>query len=259
MSTAPHTEHDVARLVHQAYALKGHAVFQQVPTAPVQQGGRLVSRVIDVLAMDVDAWTTAFEIKTRRQDFVSDVRHPEKQAPWVAVADQHYYVTLPDVAAADEVPEHSGLLHVVEVSTASGPGYVLREVKPAPARDGVPKGAPGWLTHRLLQSASNVLGILQGWQSSGDDVVDLSAALEREKFAAAAARLAADRAEERAEAWQMLAAAQGHKVPCASCGAAIVPTRVSAGVPAGWRHAQPHLTTDCPGNTQGVRPREDTP
>lgn len=250
-------ESDVARLLHQHFG--GEVFFTHVPAEPVPQRGRMVRRIIDVLTVAPDSMTTAVEIKVRRQDFLADIRVPEKQEPWQRVADRHYFAAPVGVIAPEEVPVASGLLLVETVQTASGPGQVVRVSKPAPEAATGPKGIPAWLDHELRRTSSHLLAVLQGWTTSGDDVVDLQAALARAHRDLEDQTRLADRSRERAEAWQMLAAAQGHKVPCSTCGAAITPTRISAGVPAGWRHAQPHLTATCSATTRGVRPREDTP
>src|SRR5699024_4127175 len=96
-----------------------------------------------------------------------------------------------------------------------------------------------------------------GWAEDATEAERLAARVRGLEKQNARNERALLRAQDAAEAWKQLAARQGHKVPCSQCGAAIVPTRVSGGVLAGWRHAQPHLTKNCPGNTSGITPKED--
>jgi RNA polymerase-binding transcription factor DksA len=190
----------------------------------------------------------AIEAKTTRKDFAAEVRNPEKSAPW-RKAGAYYYATPAALVHPWEVERDSGLLWVHD------DGRITVEKDPPAFTDPMPTAAAMALVERAMKHER----VIRGWEKSGDDVVDLQARLADAEAALARTRDQAARHKEAAEAWQMLAARQGHKVPCSSCGAPIAPTRISAGVPGGWRHAQPHLTTDCPGNARGIRPREDTP
>lgn len=54
----------------------------------------------------------AIEIKVSRSDFLADVRSPEKQAPWRALAHRHAFACPEGLIRPDEVPDGSGLLYV---------------------------------------------------------------------------------------------------------------------------------------------------
>lgn len=253
------TEADMLRALTDHFAKQGYVVARQVDAPAVEQGGRMVSRRIDLVAVHPgapglrQARTVAVETKVTRQDFASDVRNPEKQAPWVAAAGAHYFATPAGLVEAVDVPAPSGLLTVEFVTHPTGKTYTQVRTVKAPDAD-LQRPTPAWLTTELLLRGTAASSRLAGWAADPTPLEDLharldAAAAENERLASAL-----ERANERAEAWRALAASQGRKVPCSACGAPVVPTRVSAGALAMWRHAQPHLTGGCPANLTGVRP-----
>jgi hypothetical protein len=52
------------------------------------------------------------EIKVSRGDFLNDIKHPEKQAPWRDLAHRHAYCVPEGLVRLEEVPTSSGLLVV---------------------------------------------------------------------------------------------------------------------------------------------------
>ncbi|MFB7890287.1 hypothetical protein ACFCZ3_19775 [Cellulosimicrobium cellulans] len=260
-----HTEQTITRLLRRELARAGWAVLSQVASEAVPQGDRTVSRVIDVLAVRPATGggleSAAFEVKTTRQDFRSDARRPEKQDPWRDAVGQHYYVAPEGVIPLDEVPTCSGLVEVVSYTSPAGlVGDVLRWAEvPVPNI----AGSAGWLPWAIAVRAAESENVLSGAWLTDDGVPPedappaLVARLRALEHELAREKGRSARAAETAEAWKQLAARQGHKVPCATCGQAIVPVRVSGGVLAGWRHAQPDLAGDCPAAKTGVRPREE--
>lgn len=261
-----HTERSITRLLRRDLARGGWAVLSQVDSAGVEQpNGRIVSRRIDVLAIrphpgDGELEAAAFEIKTTRQDFRADARRPEKQEPWRAAVGQHYYVAPEGVIPADEVPDGSRLVEVVPYTSPAGlTGHVLRW-QDGPVRS---TALAPWLPWAIAVRAAESENVLSGAWLSEDGVPpedaspELVARIRALEHELALEKGRSARAAEAAEAWKQLAARQGHKVPCATCGQAVVPVRVSGGVLAGWRHAQPDLAGDCPATKTGVRPREE--
>ena len=68
----------------------------------------------------------AHEIKVRRADLLSDLRHPAKAQAYLAMASQCWYVLADGIAEADEIPPEYG---VMQAGTAG-----LQVIRPAPKR-----------------------------------------------------------------------------------------------------------------------------
>ena len=68
----------------------------------------------------------AHEIKVRRADLLSDLRHPAKAQAYLAMASQCWYVLADGIAEADEIPPEYGVMQ----AGASG----LQVIRPAPKR-----------------------------------------------------------------------------------------------------------------------------
>lgn len=233
------------------------SVLRQVQAPPVEQDGRLVGRIIDVLAVgtgaDMGSHMTAVEVKTTRQDFRADVRNPDKRAPWLGVA-QFYYAAPAGVIPHGEVPPLCGLLEITRRVHPNGGQYdAVEVVTEPPAGTRRRSGLPGWLLERVVRRAAALEARVEGWSA---DLSPLDAMHRQYEEAVAHLQRTdarADRERLNAESWRAVAAAQGAKVPCRSCGAPVVPSRIRAGAIL-WRHAQPHLTRDCPANAGGVQP-----
>jgi len=73
----------------------------------------------------------AYEIKVSRSDFLHELKQHEKRVEAMKVCHEFYFVTSPDVAAADEVPENCGLYH----ATDTVHGWQLKKVKVAMHRE----------------------------------------------------------------------------------------------------------------------------
>jgi hypothetical protein len=69
------------------------------------------------------------EIKVRRADLLSDLRHPHKRAAYLGMAGACWYVLSEGIGAADDIPADCGVI------VARGPGFATLEVqRAAPAR-----------------------------------------------------------------------------------------------------------------------------
>lgn len=70
------------------------------------------------------------EIKVTRADLLSDLRHGDKRAAYLALSSRCWYVLGPGIAEAREIPAEFGVLE------AAAPGFAgpLRLLRPAPAR-----------------------------------------------------------------------------------------------------------------------------
>jgi hypothetical protein len=104
----------------------------------------------------------AIEIKCSRSDYLSDVRNPEKQAPWRRLANWHAFAAPAGLIRPDEVPQGSGLLEAfLWVSPARGTEVpVVAWTKLPPLVDA--PYIPGWLILELASRAS----LLEGRKSS---------------------------------------------------------------------------------------------
>jgi hypothetical protein len=88
-----------------------------------------------------------YEIKTSRADFLRELREPRKRRAALRVSNQFYFVTIPGLVKAEEVPLECGLLELR--------GNMLDEVVAAPYRDSMPAS---WLffaavARRLMAAA----------------------------------------------------------------------------------------------------------
>lgn len=261
-------EDAVAAAVAAHFSGRGYVAVREVPAPPAASGGRMIARRIDLLLVRIDEpadaddtrppmW--AVEVKVTRQDFLAELRNPDKQAPWLgATGGGHFYAAPANLLRPTEVPSPSGLIEIDrKVHPIHGDEYDVARVAKWPNLWG-PAVIPEALVRHAFERAAVAEARLAGVHADTTPHEALHAENTLLKRALDRARSQTARAEERAGAWRTLAAAQGHKVPCSACGAPVKPTRVSAGALAGWRHAQPHLTVDCPGNTQGVHPAEET-
>lgn len=185
----------------------------------------------------------AIEVKVSRADFLSDVRRPEKQAPWREVAHRHAYAVPEGLVSADEVPAESGL---IVVSRKEGSQYVAHPVRferRAPMTATRPE-FPTWLTNTLVHRASWSEARLKGWSgvhtynTSTDTVEELRGKLdaaqrELEKVNRRMERIAVER-----DMWKGVYATVGG-LPCEFCAQPLKPGRPGrAGYFDRWVHVK---------------------
>lgn len=95
--------------------------------------GFACQRTIDGLAVakySSDSYRViAYEVKVDRQDFLSDVRQPEKRGAFMDQTNQFYYVTPWELVEKNEIPEGCGLIWVTKN------GAKLRLQREAPFRN----------------------------------------------------------------------------------------------------------------------------
>jgi len=237
---------------------EGYVVLREVDAPAAQQGARMIRRRIDLLGLGTSDRlpTVAVEVKVTRQDFVADVANPAKQDPWREHAVCHYFATPAGLIRPDQLPPGSGLLEIERWRTEADVEYDhVRIAVAAPCNDAAP--TPDWLLWQIASRAAGAEAVLNRWATSGTPAADLNATILHLQAELERQRRRAEEYKAKAEAWKALAAKQGHKVPCATCGAPIVPVRVNAGAFTSWRHAQPHLTQSCTANLTGITPRGD--
>lgn len=252
-----YTERELMRVLHQQLVGRGWAVLREVPAAPVEQSGRLISRRADVVALRPSPdgiRVCVIEAKRTRQDYLSDVRNPAKQAPWREIAHLHYYAAPEGLVPADSLPEGSGLLEVTRRRHTLGKDYDdLVETVASPESAG---GVPDWLVAFMAQQLTAVDGHVNAWSADSTEQERDTASARDLLSRVEVAEAAAARAASVAAAWRALAVTQGYHLACPHCGEAIVPSRVSAGAFTQWRHLRPAPESGCPGYTLGIRPPE---
>ena len=76
------------------------------------------------------------EIKVRRADLLSDLRHFDKRAAYLALSSQCWYVLKAGIAEPEEVPAECGVMvaHLSAGAASSALGPVLEVLRPAPRR-----------------------------------------------------------------------------------------------------------------------------
>lgn len=154
-----YTEQEIQASLRQT--LGNHSALSQVRFDPWASEQSRKIRRIDLLAVenncDVEKrrHVLAFEIKTSRSDFRTDVNDPSKQAGWRAMSSGHYFVAPAGIIRPDELPEGSGL---VELSRWRRPGTFVGNrvviVRQTPDKGRV--HLPGWLVQELLYRVSSL-------------------------------------------------------------------------------------------------------
>ena len=260
-----YTEDDVLRLLWRHFAAQSWTAVPQVtiamrdlgddPAATVREARQaLTDRRIDMLAARKprraalgDLETLAVEVKVTRADFLADVKHPEKQAPWRKAATRHAYAVPAGLVRADEVPEGSGLLAVKSHGT-EGWGTV-EWVRRAPYRNGHAPQLPLRAQVAILHRLTDLEGRTRGWNTGQADAgtpEELRAALTAAQKDAERAHRRADKAEGKMDAWRTayaLATPDGH--PCAHCGEPVKPLNPDRGRFKKWRHLDTSHDAPC--------------
>lgn len=189
--------------------------------------------------------TLAVEVKVTRADFLNDVRHPEKQAPWREAATRHAYAVPAGLVRPEEVPEGSGLLAVKH----AGPWGTVEWVKRTPYLPGHAPQVPARVLIALMHRSSTLEAHTRGWQTGPEAAgspQELRAALKAAHKAAEKAEKRARRAEQKADAWRTahaLAVPDGH--PCRWCGRPLTPLNPKDGWFKKWRHNDPADDKPC--------------
>jgi len=99
------------------------------------------------------------EIKVRRADLLSDLRHPDKGAAYRALSSQCWYVLQAGIGSADEVPAEFGVMQF--------DGSALEVQRPAPRR-AMRLGVAAW-TALARANADASDGALDGQRRLGDE------------------------------------------------------------------------------------------
>lgn len=129
----------VARVAMQMHAAgriawRGLALRARVADADRASGERWQVALPDVFSVRHTSvarylQSAVHEIKVRRADLLSDLRHADKRAAYLDMAGECWYVLADGIAEPDEVPVECGVM------IARGPAFAeLEVVRPAPSR-----------------------------------------------------------------------------------------------------------------------------
>lgn len=180
----------------------------------------------------------AVEVKVTRADFLNDIRHPEKQAPWREIAHRHAFAVPGDLVDKVEVPDESGLLVIGTQQSYSGNEILtVKWAKRAPYTDTDPV-VPAWMVSTYAYRASWAEGRAKGWTAARENGLDM------EELRLEVQRLTAELEQQRTRAERERTAHLSYKriaalstvVACATCGEPIVPKRLSGYGGTTWKH-----------------------
>lgn len=251
---APWTEDQVLAALYRHFSKRDNgnwACHDQVTTHDDEgtTGDEALHRRIDMLLIRRDQRTRvgletlALEVKVTRQDFLSDVNNPAKQAVWRASATRHAFVAPPGIIRAGEVPEGCGVYEVERLVPARADSPTSINTIVAAPYNPDPSHMPGLITstlYTLMLRGATAQADLKGWGA-----VDLAGS-ERElrqrvrhaENNATKAYRERDSAIGKAEAWKSAyAAAAPDGLPCRWCEEPIKPLRPGASGFGAWRHA----------------------
>lgn len=177
---------------------------------------------------------TALEIKVTRQDFLNDVRNPDKQAPWRELSNRHAYVVPAGLVGVSEVPRESGLL----VVTDQGDGrcsveWARRAPKSAAARP-LTIGQQLDAFYRWSRAEAAAMGFTG--PGRGQDVETVRLENDRLRKALELAENLAERRSEKIGQLQTRIAAF-EPLACSTCGRPLRPARPrKARTDTAWEH-----------------------
>lgn len=176
----------------------------------------------------------AVEIKVTRGDFLSDIRDPDKQAAWRAMAERHAYCVPAGLVQRHEVPAESGLIEVRDNLTVAWTRKAPRYAAPAPLPLAVLLDA----FYRWSRAEATTRGLDHAGRMDGNDVDALRAELARVRHELDLAQGRIDRAADQTEMWKRLYAAAATPPPCLTCGQPLRPGRRTDPYRPHWVHSK---------------------
>lgn len=192
----------------------------------------------------------AIEVKVTRSDFLSDVRNPDKQAPWRALAHRHAYAVPEGLVAEAEVPAESGLL-VVRRSRHSYSRFACRWVRQAKKPAGHDPGPlpPANLMDaywRAARAEARIKGYASETARVDDDLDALRAELVRLRGDLDLANKRVEREREAKARWQRAYGASAPP-PCGTCGQPLhlITSRRRRVSSEEWEHQDAGHATTC--------------
>lgn len=206
-------------------------------------------RRIDVLLLrgaNVDGGIErlAIEVKVTRADFMCDVRNPDKQAPWRALAHRHAYAVPEGLVAVGEVPADSGLLVVKRDRDYTTVTWARRAKKPTGHNPGpLPLANLMDAFYRAGRAEAHMKGFAGALREADPEQLRATVAKLRKELELLGNKL--DRETEAKGRWQKAFAAAGLPA-CGTCGHALHLARVNRRSLAGdWEHRDPAVDAAC--------------
>jgi hypothetical protein len=198
----------------------------------------------------------AIEIKVSRSDFLSDVRNPEKQAPWRALAHRHAYAAPAGMIDEAELPPGSGLISVSRQSWDPRRFTVEWAVRAKRPTGHTPEPLPLSNLMDAFYRAGRAKARLKGYAGLDDDQSpeDMRAELARLKHELELAGNRIDREIEARQHWQQAYGAVGSP-PCSTCGHPLRPKRRSYQFE--WEHPVPLDASACELLRRAAAERQD--
>ncbi len=118
-------------VLFEAYISTGE--FSTLKNKPFTVDPLEYSRSIDVLTINMRPFKEyriiAHEIKTSRNDFLREIKHPEKRALALKYSNQFFFVTPPKLVKPSEIPPGCGLLEVIETQFRDTKYLTLNRIK----------------------------------------------------------------------------------------------------------------------------------
>ncbi|MEU0078597.1 hypothetical protein ABZY58_11925 [Micromonospora tulbaghiae] len=189
----------------------------------------------------------AIEVKVSRGDFLSDVRTPEKQAPWRELAHRHAYAVPAGLVRAEEVPAESGLIEVKFGEHGDRPVVSFTRRCPRSAHEPGPLPFPNIMDafYRTARMEADAKGYGYQRQETADDPETLRIEVKRLRHELDLATEREGRLRERVQEWQKRWAAH-EPPPCGTCGQPLhIPRKASGRIGVGWEHRDPADAGAC--------------
>lgn len=211
----------------------------------VQKARRIDLLLLRTAAVDGGIERLAVEIKVTRADFFSDVRNPEKQAPWRALAHRHTYAVPEGLVDVADVPAASGLI-TFRRSDGYTYGQWIRLAKRPAGHNPGPLPLPHLMDAfwRAGRAEARLRGYSGEREARTDDVTALRAQVAKLTHDLELANNRLCREQDRADRWKVAFGAVG-RPPCGTCGNLLYVSRKQGGYGVDWEHRDPTTADLC--------------
>lgn len=182
----------------------------------------------------------AIEIKVSRGDFLTDIRCPEKQAPWRELAERHAYAVPAGLVAPGEVPADSGLIEVRFDTERWSPEVKWTRRAPRGTATPLPVTIQLDAFYRWSRAEALTRGLAYDTRKDDDPEV-MRAELARLRHALELAENRIDQEREKTDMWRTRCAALGRPA-CSTCGKPLYAGR-DRWRALSWKHNEADETT----------------
>lgn len=212
--------------------------------------GRRIERRIDMLMVrrmprkPRELERLAVEIKVSRADFLSDVRQPEKQEPWRALAHRHAYAVPEGLVDVSEVPADSGLI-VIGANLDYGFTSVKFARKCPVGNDPGPMPTVNLMDAFWRAARGEALRCGYGYRPPSEaDPDELCAQIARLQHELLLAQGQVETARERVQEWRRRYALHDPP-PCGTCGHPLRPDTGKGFLSGAWTHKDASVAAAC--------------